>query len=343
MIPQQRLLNALRGEAVDRPPVVIPGGMMAGSLFALLQQTGISYPDVHTLATAMTEYAVLLQKTCELDNYGVPFCMTIEAEDFGAEVDLGDPLKEPRVTQYPAVTLNEVLALDPSPCIRHRITLEAITLLTGREVPVIGNVIGPTSLLTSLIEPNSVYRAMAKNGDKVARALKHVSHHIINFAEAQIAAGAKVIVIADPGSSGEIIGGEYFNNLVVPVLDMIIRAMKKHEIPVVLHICGNIMTLVKTLATLPWDALSVDSVVSLKKLKAHFPERPLMGNISTHLLAVSKNGKVYKAARKAVEVSSILSPACGLSTTTLPENIRCMVAAARDAADKLDMGKAIDG
>ncbi len=343
MTPRQRLLGALRGEAVDRSPVVIPGGMMAGSLYTLLQRPGLSYPDLHTQATAMAEYAVLLQQTCELDNYGVPFCMTIEAEDFGAEVDLGNPLKEPRVTQYPAVTLDEVLAITPAICLRHQATLKAITLLAGGEVPVIGNIIGPTSLLTSLVEPNVVYRAMARDGDKIAETFEHLSRHIIRFAEAQLAAGADAIVLADPGSSGEIIGGECFGKLVFPAIDMIIRAIKAHGIPVVLHICGNIMTLVEVLAAIPWDALSVDSVVSLQKLMTHFPERALMGNVSTHLLAVSGDDKVYRAARQAVEVSAILAPACGLSTTTLPENIRCLVRAARDAANRLVVRPERDG
>ena len=269
--------------------------------------------------------------------------MTIEAEDFGAEIDLGVPLKEPRVIRYPAATLDQVLDITPVPCLRHRVTLEAIARLSRGAVPVVGNIIGPTSLLTSLMEPSDVYRAMAKDGAKVAKAFEHLTRHIIRFAEAQLAAGAEVIVLADPGSSGEIIGGEHFGRLVVPAIDMIVRAIKAHGTPVVLHICGNIMALVRELAAIPWDALSVDSVVSLQKLKAHFPERALIGNVSIHLLAVSGDDTVYRAARQAVEVAAILAPACGLPTTTLPENIRCMVRAAGDAAQRLVVRPGTDG
>lgn len=328
-------MSALRGDAVDRPPVVIPGGMMAGSLYAILRQASLAYPALHIDAAAMAEYAIHLQRTCELDNYGVPFCMTVEAEDFGAGVDLGNPLKEPRVIRYPASSLDEVLAMDPVPCLRHRVTLDAISRLAGGDVPVIGNLIGPTSLLTSLVEPSVVYRAMAKDKDKIAGAFEHITGHLVRFAQRQIAAGADVIVLADPGSSGEIIGGELFRKFVALPLNAIIRAIKACGKPAVLHICGNILPLVEELAAIPWDALSVDSIVSLRKLKDHFPQRTLMGNVSTHMMAVSNEDKVYRASRRAVEISAILAPACGLPTTTLPENIRGMVRAARDAARKL--------
>ncbi|EMS77971.1 uroporphyrinogen decarboxylase family protein [Desulfotignum phosphitoxidans] len=343
MTPRQRLLCALRAEAVDRVPVIIPGGMMAGSLYALLQQKSVSYPDLHTRATVMAGYARLLQETCELDNYGVPFCMTIEAEDFGARIDLGDPLKEPRVAHYPAATLDAVLAREPVPCRRHEITLEAIYRLAGSTVPVIGNVIGPISLLTSLADPAIVYRALATDGMKIAATLDHLTRHIAFFAEEQIKAGAEVIVLADPGASGEIIGGEYFKTLAAPAINQIIRAVRGRGIPAVLHICGNIMALAGALAPIPWDALSVDSVVSLKKLKPFFPGRALMGNVSTHLLAVSGHDRITRAAIHAAEVSAILAPACGLSTTTLPENIRSMVRAAQGAARKLTIRPAADG
>ncbi|MCB2173851.1 hypothetical protein KQH41_01150 [bacterium] len=331
----QRFLRALRREVVDRTPVVIPGGMMAGSLYALLRRDTLAYPDIHLEPGPMAAYAVQLQKTCNLDNYGLPFCMTIEAEDFGATINLGNPWTEPRVTHYPAKTLAEVLTLNPIPCRRHQITLEAIARLAHDQVPVVGNIIGPTSLLTSLLEPSVVYRAMEKDGAMVARVFDHLSHHLINFANAQLAAGAAVITIADPGSSGEIIGGTYFEQFVSPVIRSIVGELKSHNALVVLHICGNIMALVDTLATLPWDALSVDSVVSLAKLQSRFPGRTLMGNVSTHLLAVSEEATVYKAARQAVEVAAILAPACGLSTRTLPENIRSMVHAAEDAARRI--------
>ena len=153
----------------------------------------------------------------------------------------------------------------------------------------IGNLTGPTSLLTSLVEPGVVYRTMAKDKDKAAGAFAHITGHLMQFAQEQISAGADVVTLADPGASGEIIGANFFRKLVAPSLNEIIRTTKACGKPAVLHICGNIMPLTGELAAIPWDALSVDSVVSLRKLKAYFPRRILMGNVSTHMMAVSKD------------------------------------------------------
>lgn len=313
LTPKARLLNSLQGRSVDRPPVIIPGGMMAGTLAALVIGEGLGYPNPHTDPETMVRYSRLLQEQCGIDNFGVPLCMTVEAEDFAAEIDLGSPLIEPHVAAYPAQTFAEVLALRPSACLRHGVTIEAIRRLAGGDLPVVGNVIGPMSLLTSLIEPTTVYRATVRAPAVVSQALAHVTRHLVAFASEQLEAGADLLVIADPSATGDILGKRAFGELVVPPLSAMVSAVREYGKPVVLHICGNIMPLAQELAEIPWHALSVDSVVSLRKLRPLFPKRALMGNVSTHLLATATNDEVMRASRKALEVATILAPACGLA------------------------------
>lgn len=329
-----RLLNSLQGRPVDRLPVIIPGGIMAWTLASLVAGDNLGYPDLHTDLDQMIRYCRLLQQRCGVDNYGVPFCMTVEAEDFGAQVDLGCSLTAPHVAEYPAKTLDAVLAIRPSACPRHRVTIAAIRHLAGGDIPVVGNLVGPMSLLSSLIEPVAVYRATAREPRMVAQVLDHLARHQIAFASEQLAAGADLLVVADPGAAGDILGGERFAELVVPPLKKIVDSIKECGKPVVLHICGNVIQLARELATIPWDALSVDSLVSLRKLRPHFPQRALMGNVSTHLLATAAPGRVFRAARKAVEVAAILAPACGPPTTTLIVNVHAMVRAVVGTAAK---------
>ena len=332
---RERLLRALDFKRVDRPPVIIPGGMMAGTLYPIIKDANLPYPGIHTDKDSMVKYARVLQEVCEIDNYGVPFCMTVEAEDFGAAVDLGDPLKEPRITGYIAKRIDEIPTVKPLACSRHKTTLHAIEELSGEEIPVIGNITGPASLLTSLIEPTSVYRAMARQEEDIKEALEYITAHLIDFALEEIQAGADLIVISDPSAAGNIIGGHHFNEFIAPLLKKITTSIKTCDIPVILHICGNILPVVGSLDGISWDALSVDSVVSLRKLQRRFPNRALMGNVSTHLLAVSHQDRAYRASKKAVEISAILAPACGLPGSTLPQNLRAMVKAARDSAKRI--------
>jgi uroporphyrinogen-III decarboxylase len=42
-----------------------------------------------------------------IENLGLPFCMTVEAEALGAEVEMDSIYNEPRVVKYPLSRLKE--------------------------------------------------------------------------------------------------------------------------------------------------------------------------------------------------------------------------------------------
>ena len=335
MTPRNRLSAAFSKEPVDRVPIIIPGGMMAGVLYEILSETSLPYPEIHTIVEHMVAYTNTLQQKCGLDNTGVPFCMTVEAEDFGAKIDLGSALYEPSVSSPPCSTLEDLINSTPQPSSRHQTVLKAIQKLSGGDIPVVGNVIGPMSLLTSLVPQGVVFRAMEKDKENLQKSLQKVGQHIAEFAEEQIEAGADVIVVADPSATGDIIGPLYFSEFMVPAYDAIINRLKKFDRPIVLHICGRIQSLIPGLKKLDWDGLSVDSLVGMNKLKEPFAGRVLMGNVSTQIMAMSGEEKTYRTSRRIVETVAILAPACGLSTKTPINNIKSMKLAAEDAANGL--------
>jgi len=329
---------------MDRIPVIIPGGMMAGTLYELVTASGLPYPGIHTDADHMVAYTRYLQENCNIDNTGVPFCMTVEAEDYGAEVDLGDVRHEPRIVKSPFRDLGAVLIHTPQACDRHQVTLEAITQLSENDVPVIGNIIGPMSLLTSLVEQGTVYRSMKQDPHLLKQVLAKLGESIADFATQQISAGADLIMMADPSAAGDIIGPAHFEQYLQPVYRSIIHRVQTRKRYFVLHICGRILNLVSCLKELTWNGLSVDSLVSLKQLDQKLDKRRvLMGNVSTHLMMDKDESVAYHRCRKIVETTAILSPACGLSTKTPTKNIRAMVKAAKDAAKGLDNSPSLIG
>src|SRR5699024_1211337 len=100
MNPKERLLGALRGAKLDRVPCICPGGMMNMIITELMNKTGIKWPVAHTDSEKMAELARGVYEYGMFENYGVPFCMTIEVESMGAAVDLGNEKFEPRVVDY---------------------------------------------------------------------------------------------------------------------------------------------------------------------------------------------------------------------------------------------------
>jgi len=114
----------------------------------------------------------------------------------------------------------------------------------------------------------------------------------------------------------------------------------EHEtgLPVIVHICGNISTVKPLLAELGADAVSVDALINLSKLKKEFLVLKTMGNVSTYLLEFGPPEKIKNTTEKLVrEGIDIISPACGLSTSSPLEHIRAMTQAviAREAGRQL--------
>ena len=90
---------SLNGERVDRPPCICPGGMMNMVTAELMERVGIYLPEAHTDARKMADLAKAVYEQGCFENCGVPFCMTIEAEEMGARVDLGSQIYEPHVVK----------------------------------------------------------------------------------------------------------------------------------------------------------------------------------------------------------------------------------------------------
>ena len=98
LTPKERLKLLFDGQKADRPACICPGGMMNMVTSDLMDAVNIYLPDAHREARKMADLAkAVYEKGC-FENYGVPFCMTVEAEEMGASVDLGTNIYEPHVT-----------------------------------------------------------------------------------------------------------------------------------------------------------------------------------------------------------------------------------------------------
>lgn len=87
---KERLLGVLRGAPIREVPCICPGGMMNAIVVGLMDRCGIAWPEAHTDPVKMAKLARAVYDHDMFENYGVPFCMTVEAEAMGAPVDMGN-------------------------------------------------------------------------------------------------------------------------------------------------------------------------------------------------------------------------------------------------------------
>ena len=338
--PKERLLNVLRKEPdpVDRPPVICPGGMMNAAIVEIMERTGHTLPAGHQDAGLMAQIALDVQEQTGFENFGLPFCMTVEAEVLGSTVNLGSLTCEPKIAKeaYPSVTAVEMRnVVTAAGSGRINTVLEAIRMLSQSHphIPAIGTLTGPISLAASLVDPITFYKELRKKPERSHGVVDYVSELLGVFGELMVEHGAACVAIADPSATGEILGPHLFKEYAVKYINRIADRVHIAGAPVILHICGDMNAVKRLLPILRVDAISTDAVVNLSRLKEEFPSLVTMGNVSTYLLEFGEAEKVEATAIRLVEDGvNIIAPACGLSTSTRLELIQAMTRVVKESS-----------
>lgn len=326
--PKERLIRRLNKEKTDRRPVICPGGMMNSAIVDVMEAHGHVLPDGHSDAAIMSRLAEDVQQDTGFENFGVPFCMTVEAEALGSEIDFGTLQCEPKIAKevFPSVSVVEYKQpLTVVNSKRAGVVFDAISQMSKRnpEVPVIGSITGPVSTAASVVDPMKFLRELVKSKDDSHRFMDYVTKQLIDYARYMVDNGASVISIADPTATGEILGPRLFRNYAVPYLNQLTDAVQAMGIPVIVHICGQLRAVTADVADLHANAISVDALVSLRKLKEAYPHITTMGNLSTFMLEFSEPDKVQRGTEVLLRDGiDIMAPACGLSTSTPLKNIQ---------------------
>lgn len=329
---RERLLSILAGAGADRPACVIPGGMMNMTTTEVARAAGVGLPQAHTDPAEMVRLARAAHDLAGIENYGVPFCMTVEAEGMGARVDLGGATCEPHVVSGvipSAADLGELRPLDPTRG-RAATTLEAIRALHGLDdgVPVVGNLVGAVSVAGTVLDMEVLLREMVRRREQAHALCELVAQGLVAYGRAMVEAGADVVCIAEPSGTGEILGPRLFGAYTVRYLNEVIAGIGAPA--TIVHICGRLDRVLDEVARIDCDAFSFDATISVRAMRERLPGRVLMGNVSTFALEEATPEKVRTMTgvtlRSGVDV---VAPACGISMSTPTENLRAMTDAVR--------------
>ena len=301
----------------------------------LMDISGYYWPEAHLEPEKMASLSLAASRILGIENVGVPFCMTVEAEGMGAVIDMGTNEHEPSIDSYPMVTISDIdrisdLDIDSG---RAKVCIDAIRILKRKapEVPVFANLTGPISLASSLIDPLIFYRTFIRNKEGAHRLMRTVNKSLKSFGDAMIEAGADVVCIADPSASGELVGKKSFDEFALHYInELVLHFRDKYDVPSIVHICGKVQSLGTALSEIKAESISVDTCVSIKKLHDLAPSKIPMGNASTYLLSEGSPDKVLKHGLSCLNAGTgILAPACGISPKTPVENIRSLAEAVK--------------
>jgi [methyl-Co(III) methanol-specific corrinoid protein]:coenzyme M methyltransferase len=333
--PKGRLLAVLAKQPVDRPPVICIGGMMNAAIVEIMNLTGHALPPGHFDPAVMADLAADVMVHTGFENIGVPFCMTVEAQALGSTIDPGTLACEPKIAKEAFASVSGVRFGDVKQLARSdrpAVVIDAVQRLSRRlpDVPVVASLTGPISTAASIVDPMTFLKELRKDKANAHRVLEYVTGFLVEYAQALVDAGVSVIAIGDPTATTEILGPAMFEEYAVRYINQLIASAHDRSIPVIVHICGDLNRGRHLLTRIEGDAVSTDALVNLRQLKKDYPQLTTMGNLSTYLL---QNGPCDRIAGRTRELLAdgidILSPACGLSTSTSLAHINAMTHAVK--------------
>ncbi|HXP63328.1 MAG TPA: uroporphyrinogen decarboxylase family protein [Dongiaceae bacterium] len=346
MTSLDRIRCAARRQPVDRVPVAPymgnHGARVAGVPLGEYCRSGRLMAEAQYRAWQIYgQDAVVAQS----DNYYI-------AEGFGVEVEHyldGTPtLKTPAISGLDGI--QSLRVPDPHKDGRMPVYLEAIRRLaemTRGEVAVRAPGTGPFSLASHLMgtEKFLIELALAEREPggpaecSLKRLLELTTEALIAFAKACLEAGAHLVQAGDSLASLDMISPASYRKWAWPAERRFFEAInplaQQHGAATVLHICGNMTSVLELMADAGAHILELDHKVSLSAARERVGHRVcLMGNLDpVELLWRGSPAAVNCAAAQAIMDTGgrgfILGSGCEVPVEAPRENIKALIGAAR--------------
>jgi [methyl-Co(III) methanol-specific corrinoid protein]:coenzyme M methyltransferase len=327
MTPKRRFLAGILGGRVDRTPV---GSVTSVANVEQMEMTGAFFPDVHRDGPKMARLAAGAHTILGYDALMPCFSVSAEAAALGCEMDWGDRENMPTAIR-PLWSDPEQVAIPPDFLDRAptRTVLDALRILRaeyGSRVAVIGKVMGPWTLAYHLYGLQSFLIETLTDPDRVRRFLDGLQKITILFGQAQIAAGADVLCVADH-ATGDLVSARMYRDLLLPYHRRITQQL---GCPTVLHICGNTSDRLGHICESGFDCFHFESRVDAQTAVNLVGGRiSLMGNVNNpEVLLHGSPAQATVQARYARDAGvQVVGPECAIPLSTPTANLKAIATA----------------
>jgi MtaA/CmuA family methyltransferase len=324
MSPKRRFLTAMLGGKPDRTPV---GNVVSVATTGLMDLASAWFPDAHLEAESMARLASAGHTYLGYDTVMPVFSVVQEAAALGCQIDWGGPEMMPGARTHPFAQSKDFNVPEDwidAPSIQ--VVLQALHLLRqrlGHSVVIVGKVMGPWSLSYQLMGIEEFLVSTLQDPVRARRSLEALKTVTIEFARAQVQAGADIICLADHATGG-MVSPLAYRDFLLPLHQEITAEI---GCPTVLHCCGNTTDRLVYFAQAGFDCYHFESQVRLKDaLAAAAGKLTLMGNINNpQLLLRGTPDEIAQASREVIYSGvQILAPECAVPLTTPLESLKTL-------------------
>lgn len=323
MNPYKRMSNRLSGDSVDRPPNF--NIMMTFAARFIGQPLSRYYLDHRVLVEAN----LAVRERFELDIVQAISDPFRETSDFGADI----LFPKDDLPVCPAPLLSESLDLQklkppfPSPGSRMKDRIKAIEVFrrsVGGEVPIMGWVEGALAQAADLRGMLPLLYDLYDRPAWVKELLEICVEVEIEFARAQVLAGADIIGLGDAVASQ--VSKEMYSEFALPYEQRIFRAVHDLGALARLHICGDTTHLLGLMGSSGADIIDIDWMVSIRDAADRFGKRiAVCGNVDPVVVMLQGSTKeVQEATMYCLEntgTNSFSAAGCEIPEGTPIENL----------------------
>lgn len=272
---------------------------MGGFDEEVVKKVDMDFPWAYTIADGMVKIAKANSKKEKMAICLLPFCHTVEAENYGGNINLGSAKIGPRCGGYVYENSQDLLNLPSLDFNKGRLyeVIKAIENLKSDGEKVCVNITGPITILNNLMDPSKIFRIWRKEPDTIATIIEKIRLQLLIYIEKAIEAGVDIIAFEDPVGGLNILGPKYFEaqgkNFSYP---FVIDAIKLIDNKAMLHICPKTTLQLISLELAEWKEIELEEVMSYEEAYLKFKkEVPATGNICIHNRNTPLKNKKLKA------------------------------------------------
>ena len=320
---KERVLNALSGKDVDRPPVSNPTNV---ATVELMDYVDAPFPDACRDAELNARLALTGHTELGFDSIAPYFSIIQESSALGCEMQWEQKDNWPTVRMGNPIwkSINDIKI--PKGFLEHPDNVaitRSINLLkkeVGEEVAIVGKTMGPWTLAYHVfgVEP---FLLMSIDDPKQTKEILYKLKEItVLYGQAQIDSGADVMVIPDH-ATGDLVSGKYYEDFLLDIHQELVEDLK---VPIVLHICGRTIDRMPFIAQTGMAAFHFDSKnLPQEAMDAVNGGINLVGNINNPETLYSKGveeveSEVFRALDAGVQ---LIAPECAIPLKTKIENL----------------------
>ena len=321
----ERVVAMLESRPADRLPLM-PITMMFAA-----DQIGARYGEYATDHRVLVEAQIATAERFDLDYVSCISDPAREAADCGAAVryfdDQPPAIDETRALLADKGALAGLALPDPLGGGRMHDRVKAAALFkekVGGRLLVEGWIEGPCAEAADLRGINTLMLDFHDDPGFVRELFDFILPMELEFAKAQVEAGADLIGIGDAAAS--LVGPKIYEQLVWPYEKRMVDGVHQLGAAVRLHICGNISRILSPIGRLGCEIVDLDYMVSVAAAREEMgPRQILLGNIDP--VSVLRNGTPGSITAAIAECHRqagsryIVGAGCEVPRDTPPENL----------------------